>query len=471
MNKLKSLFAGILAFSFLLSSSVGVFAAEDLKLDIEEAVKLGIENSIQLDKVEKEIQLSDLSKRRAKYSAKKLRRGKDDLRDAANEISKAQNLLDKNIAPTDIDVGGNTISAGTDLSKLPDSQQEAIKKGIQKSLDDSKKQITSGDYKIINSLQEAGKTISSKLDFASLESLTVESTSDVLETMANITYEVSQASFDIYKNSIALLIQKNYYDVLKAEQLLDVRQKAMERAKTQYEFSKASYEEGIKAKDDMLISNIYYKTTKIQYEDAKGKLENAIVELKKSINIDFEKEVELTDILLEESQGFDLDIGLVNGMKNRIEMKKALGEVAIYSLNFEETKRKYTPNTFQYQEAEILRDKSAIDFDEAKLEVENSIRKSYNSTNTVSKMLEETKEMVEEAEENLEIAKLKYKEGFGVETSLLQNLNLEDSAGTIVEVLAAEEKLAEIEENVVNIIYTYNLARMQYLNNTGDFIY
>ena len=86
-------------------------------------------------------------------------------------------------------------------------------------------------------------------------------------------------------------------------------------------------------------------------------------------------------------------------------------------------------------------------------------------------MLESTKEMVDEAKENLEIAILKYKEGFGVETSLLKNLNLEDSAGTIVEVLAAEEKLAEIEESVVQVTYAYNLARMQYLNNTGNFLY
>ena len=86
-------------------------------------------------------------------------------------------------------------------------------------------------------------------------------------------------------------------------------------------------------------------------------------------------------------------------------------------------------------------------------------------------MLEETKEMIEEAKDNVEIATAKYQEGFGVENSLLKSLNLGDSSGTIIEVLAAEEKLAEIEENVVKIIYNYNLARMQYLNNIGDFIY
>lgn len=463
--------ASLFASAILITSSTQAFAAgETMKLTIEEAVLKGIENSIQLDQVEKQIQLSDVSNQRARYSAKKLRRGKDDIRDGARQLSEAQKALDSGMTPTDVTLpDGTVVPKGTDLGKLPGGG--AIKEEIQKSLDQSKKQLDSGDYRIVNALQEAGHTISSALDFASLDSLTIDSTADVMETMTQIALEVTQASFDIYKNGIALLIQKNYYDVLQAKQMLEVKQKAMDRGKTQYEFAKASYEEGLKPKDDMLVASTYYRSTKIQYEQAKGDLENAIVELKKSINIGFDKDIELTDVLLEETEKFNLENGLVNGMKERLEIKKTLGEVAVYALNFDETKRKYTPNTFQYKEAEILRDKSVVDFNQAKLEVENSIRQSYNTVNTVASMLEGTKEMIKEAEGNLEIAVLKYKEGFGVETSLLKNLNLEDSAGTIVEVLAAEEKLAEIEENVVKITYAYNLARMQYLNNTGNFIY
>lgn len=474
MRNIKRAMASFFAIAIIFTSSTQAFAAEGgtLKLTIEDAVLTGIENSIQLDQIEKQIQLSDVSNQRARYSAKKLRRGRDDIREGAKQLSEAQKLLDSGIVPQDVTLpDGSTIPAGTNIGSLPGDVQGAIKEGVQKSLDQAKSQLDSGDYRIINALQEAGTTISSALDFASLDALTVDSTADVMETMTKIALEVTQASFDIYKNSIALLIQKNYYDVLQAKQMLEVKKKAMDRGKTQYEFAKASYEEGLKPKDDMLVASTYYRSTKIQYEQAKGDLENAIVELKKSINIGFDKDIELTDVLLEEIEKFDLEQGLINGMKERLEIKKALGEVAVYALNFDETKRKYTPNTFQYKEAEILRDKSVVDFNQAKLEVENSIRQSYNTVNTVAAMLEGTREMIKEAEGNLEIAILKYKEGFGVETSLLKNLNLEDSAGTIVEVLAAEEKLAEIEENVVKITYAYNLARMQYLNNTGNFIY
>lgn len=474
MKAIKKIIILTCIFTLVFGSSMEVFASNDkaLGLTIGEAVIMGIDNSMLLDQIEVEIKLADVARERSNYSTKKLRRGNDNLRDGQRQISEAEGLFDQGIVPGDITLGdGKTISAGTNIDSLPAEIQDGIKEGIKNSIDNSKKQLSSGNLKILNALQEAGGNISSALDFASLDALNVDSTTDVLNTMTDISFEVTQASFDIYKNSIALLIQKNYYDVLQAKQMLEVKRKAMERGRIQHEFATASYKEGLKAKDDMLVASIYYRSTKVQYEKAKGDLENSIIELKKNLNVGFDKDIVLTDVLVQEIEKFVLDDGIINGMKERLEIKKTLGEVIVYNTNFNETKKKYTPNTFQYQEAEILKEKSAINFNQAKLEVEKSIRQSHNDLNTVASMLESTKEMVKEAEGNLSIATLKYKEGFGVETSLLKNLNLEDSAGTIVEVLAAEEKLAEIEENVVKITYAYNLARMQYLNNTGNFIY
>ena len=79
--------------------------------------------------------------------------------------------------------------------------------------------------------------------------------------------------------------------------------------------------------------------------------------------------------------------------------------------------------------------------------------------------------MVKQAQENLDIAGYKYEEGFGMENSLLKSLNLENAAGTIVEVLAAEENLSRVEEAQVEIIYSYNLAKANYFNETAEFSY
>ena len=154
------------------------------------------------------------------------------IEEAQKEINQAEGLLQQDITPGDITLpDGTTIPAGTNIGGigLPSEVQDEIRKGIKDSLDKSRTQLTSGDYRIINALQEAGGTISSALDFASLDALTVDSTSDVMKTMTEIGFEVTQASFDIYKNSIALLIQKNYYDILQAKQMLRSKRKSHEK--------------------------------------------------------------------------------------------------------------------------------------------------------------------------------------------------------------------------------------------------
>ena len=97
--------------------------------------------------------------------------------------------------------------------------------------------------------------------------------------MGDVAFEVTQASYDIYKNNIAMLIQKSYYDALHAQKMVEVK-RAMERGKNNMNLLKQE-EEGLKPKDDMLMASVYYQGTQIEYEKAKGDFENTLLELKK----------------------------------------------------------------------------------------------------------------------------------------------------------------------------------------------
>ncbi len=447
---------------------------ETLYLTIEEAVELGLENSIDLRIVQNEIDMSELDKDIADHSAKKLEDGDERIDDGRSDINEAQKYLNNGITPVDITLpDGTTLNKGTNIDSLPLSEdmKDQIKDSIQQEIDSNRQSLDAGEQSLTDALETAGETLSEKLDFDTLDALGVESTSNLMTTMADVAYEVTKYSYDIYKNKIAMLIQKNYYDVLKAQKILEVKEKAMDRGKKQYEFSKDSYEEGMKAKDEMLLAKAYYEGTQIEYMKAKGELENALIEFKKSINIPLDTEVVLTDVFVDEREIVDLEEGLESGLKNRLEIKKALGEVAVYDLNFEITKKRYPDITFIYREAKLLKEKARINYEKTYLEVENSIRQSYETLISTGEMLEIAKGMIDGVKESVEIAEYKYKEGFGVETSLLKKLDLESSAGTIVEVLAAEEKLAEVEETVVEITHGYNLAKMKYFNDIGEFIY
>jgi len=450
-------------------------AGEIKSYTIEEAIKTGLENSITLKQIKNQIDISELADKKAKYNKKKLDDASEKISKAKDSINEAEKLLDENVLPVDVTLPGlGTISKGTDLDdlNLDEATKSAIKSGVRQKLEESSNMLDSGENKLEEALKEAGVTLGDKLNFSDLGSLTVKDTGDLMTTMTGIQSELTKASYDIYKSQIAMLIQKSYYDALKAEKMLEVKKKAMERGERQYNFTKEGYEKGMKAKDDVLLANIYYIGTKLEYQKAEGEYKNALIELKKNMNIPLDTEIKLEDVIIEDVIEENLEEGLASGLKNRLEIKKAVGEFTIYQLNFNITKRKYPKITFQYKEAELLKEKAAQALEAVSLEVESSIRQSFENMNTAGQMLKEAKLMVEQAQESLEIAEYKYKEGFAIEDNpLLKKLNIEASAGTIVEVLAAEENLSQIEQNVVEIAYSYNLARVKYLNDIGKTLY
>jgi hypothetical protein len=474
----------VFTFTFIMPSPpITAQEGDGLLLTLEDAVQLGLKNSIALKQVKNEISLSALADKRTKYRRDKLEDGDAAIREGREKLSEAKSYYSQNQAPEDIPITDTpfTIPKGADIDTYVDNlpiseeQKSAIKSNvknyIEQNITDSEKQLQDSTSIIDSTLAEAGANLSEKLNIDDFGALNVKATGDLMTTMSEVSYEVAKASYDIYRNQIALLIQKSYYDVLKAQKILEVKKKAVQRAEKQYNFAKDSYKNGMKAKDDMLLANVYYKGTQIEYQKAQGELNNALLELKRNLNIPLDTNVQLTDVLTDQIDEQNLEEGLISGLKNRLEIKKASGQVIIYNLNFDILKKKYPPITFQYKEAELLKEKALLNFEKTKLDVESSIRQSYETLKSTEQMLKTSKAMVEQAKESVEIAEYKYNEGFGVETSLLKKLDLESAAGTIVEVLAAQENLANVEEKVVEIIYGYNLAKMKYFNDIGKFVY
>ena len=483
-NKLKITFVLLLA-AILTTAFVPVYSAEEgkpLTLNIEEAVKLGLENSTALKQVQNEIELSRLSDDRARFLKEEAHDADRAISSGYEQVNAAEALLQNNVIPPaagvptalqgkTFDQAKAVLIAGGASSQDAEAQVSGIVTQISSSLSRARSSLSQGDMDLSEAMSQAGQTLSDKLNLASVESFGVDATGDMMTTMSRVSLEVTKASYDIYKNQIAMLIKKGYYDVLKAQKLLEAKQKAMDRAKKQWDFAADSFNEGMKAKDDVLLAEVYYKGIQIEYKNAEGNLKNAFIELKKNMNIPMDTEIKLTDVLADKVEKQNLEEGLVSGMKNRLEMKRALGEELIYISNEKYARQYYDKITFQYKEAGLRKEKAVLNFEKTKNEVEASIRQSYETLNSTGEMLELSGDMAEKARESVDIAEYKYKEGFGAESSLLKKLDLEASAGTIVEVLAAEENLSQVEEKVVEIMYGYNMAKMKYLNDIGKFIY
>lgn len=357
-----------------------------------------------------------------------------------------------------------------EVKQIVKEQQKALDSG---KIDYEEGLLTLVDGKIDYEIAKASisSSLAEKLDISELSRLTASDDKKLLLKMNKAVSTVTYASKGIYRNQIALQIQNSYYNVMKAHKLREVKKSTMERAETQYLFAKDGYEIGIKAKDGMLLAELYLTGTRLEYQKAENDYENALIELKKNMNISLDKRIKLEEVSMNESMAMELEEGLEQGLSSRLEIIKALQQIEILDMNLSMVDKRYGDKSTRYREALKLKNTAELELEKAEKDVESSIRQSYNTMETLESMLEESKEMVAKAEECVDIAQSKYMEGFGSESALLDKLGLGASSGTVLEVISAEENLVQVEEKYIEILYGYNLAKAKYLNDIAYLTY
>ena len=491
---------------------------EEKLLTLDEAVSYGLEHSIALEKVKNEADIAKLIKNNATEIRNDLTDaesqldsayyliddGRDKIYNSEVQLDSAQAALDNGIAPQDIPVEqfGITIPAGSNIRSYleqvvsaaypsaPSEQIEAIVEGaysqiistVQGILDansdtltSSKKELESSTQSYLSSksqydaaLQYAMSNVASKLSTSTISSLKTKPLTDLIVKMAGTQDEVTSYAINIYKNKIALLIQNSYYNALKEQKLLEVKQKATERGKLQYELAQAAYEVGAKSKDDMILAKTYYDSAVMSEELQLKDYNAALLELKTNMNMDLSKEITLAEVDAVTEEDFDLTQGISSGLKSRLEMKMAHAQVDLYKYLMTAVEESdYGSSSNQYKEVKLLQQKGDIELNAAALQVESDIRTSYSTMTSMQKIAAKSKELETSAKETVEIAKVKYEVGFGYDNALLTQMNLESMSGTLVEVIAAEENLVTIQEKEIEAINGYNLSRLKYLNDIG----
>lgn len=507
-----------------LNSSSSEKAKETMNLTVDTAVKYGLENNKSIDMLENKIQLAIISESNAKKNSSDLKKAKDTLKEAMDklddaeeqidsaqgQVDQAESLLSKGIAPISIplsDSHGNPINdgngnqivipAGSNIldtligigipSETANGMFSLIKQSIEAELSSNQSKIDENSIAVKEAkstleakkeefkdiLKDTSEKLDAKIDYGSLVSLDAVDAGKLMITMAGVNLDVTRYAKNIYKNQIAMLIQKNYYDALYARKVYELKKVAMERGEKQYNMVKLSYDNGMKAKDDLLLSKMYYDSTIISCRLAEADYKNALVKLKENMNLKMDTEITLQDSMFDKVTEENLSDGLKSGLTNRIEIKKALGQLKIYELNEEilNSRAEYKANRNGIKEAKLLTEGARLQLDKAKTTVTSEINQSYETMTAAGDMLLASTELVANAEEVVRIANLKYEQGFGAENALLKQMNLQESSGTIIELIAAQEKLSEVEAQVAQISYGYTMAKIKYQNDAGILIH
>jgi len=489
-------------------SEINTISQQGLTLTIDEAVEKGLKNSILMNKIKNQAEIAVLVSDNAEknkndiYNAQNelsnaesdLNSGRSTIYSSQRQLESAQVALDNGIAPQDIPIPNPatgeiiaTIHQGENIDQALaayglSAYSNAVKAQIQSGIDANKGKISgaledldegtqkyvSGKSKYDLSLQFAMTRVASKLSTSTISSLEATHLADLIVEMSDIQDRITSYSVNIYKNKMALLIQNSYYEALKQEKLLEMKEKAMQRGQLQYDYANYAYEVGAKSKDDMNIAKLYYDGTTMAYELQKKDYNNAMIELNKNINIPLDTKLNLVEVTPSTKMSFNLTQGINSGLRTRLEMKMAEAQVELYKdLMAAVNGSSYDEDDNQYKEVDFLLKKAEIERADAKLQTESSIRMSYETISSMEKVAEIASQLKEKADEGVEIAKLKYEVGFGADNNLMKSLNLQELSGTMVEVIAAEENLAAIEEKIVEVTNGYNLAKAKYLNDIG----
>lgn len=287
------------------------------------------------------------------------------------------------------------------------------------------------------------------------------------EDQARIALKVTEVGQKVAKQKISLLVSKQYFDAIKCQKLADVKKMSYQRALAQENAGKASYESGFRAKDDFLLAKAQADLMKADYENALMDYENACEELKATIGMDQSIKIKLAP-WNEAKIKPDLEKGLKQGLQKRLEIQQAQGELDAANLNLKIAKDYLQPGSFDYDQAQTNVAKAQIELQRQNYNVEKDIRQAYQSLLTTNAMSEDVKTTLASAKESASIAEYRYREGFGLPSPIMKALNSEDLAGTTVEVLAAQEKLMDVEEKIIEIEYNSNLAKVNYLVNIAE---
>jgi len=286
---------------------------------------------------------------------------------------------------------------------------------------------------------------------------------------ANISrYEASKTFLDVtnldiarIRNLVALDFINTYFDLLETEKMMEVAEKEVERFESHLKVAQSLYAEGTITKNDLLQAEVMLSDAKQRLLTMKNRKAIDISRINTILARPINEDLQVVDVPMDISQGVELEKAWEMAEKQRREVKIFDHELKIIDLEEKAVKSEYYPKLFAqggynftenryqfpegnwsvilgidlnlfsggstkaevskvlYRREQLLEEKRKL-MDDIKLEVEKSY---LDLKNALEKILV-TKGAANQAEENLRINKIKYEEGIGTSTDVIDAITL-----------------------------------------------
>jgi outer membrane protein len=281
-------------------------------------------------------------------------------------------------------------------------------------------------------------------------------------------YEASKTFLDVtsldiarIRNLVALDFINAYYDLLETEKMIIVTEKEVQRFESHLKVAQDLYADGVITKNDLLQAEVRLSDAKQRLLTTKNKRSVDVSNINNILSRPINADLQVVDVPMDDSKGVELEKAWDTAEKERREIKIIDHELKIIDLEEKAAKSEYYPklfaqggynfteNRYQFPEGnwslilgidlnlfngwstkaevlkvlqrreQLLEEKRKL-MDDIKLEVEKSFLGLKNSLEKIFV----TKGAASQAEENLRINKVRYEEGIGTSTDVIDAITL-----------------------------------------------
>lgn len=253
--------------------------------------------------------------------------------------------------------------------------------------------------------------------------------------------DLAQASYDLAGEGVRLAVISAYYDLLKAEADLLTAQAAEKEAAEARRAVAAQFKVGMVTPAQDLAAETGLAQARAGRLGADSAREAKRLALLREIGLDSGTKITLVPVAEPEAE-FELEQTVQSALDASIDIKVAQLQYDLAAKKFELTGKWYPDITYKYKGAEYAFLQAKIQLMDTKLAVETGVRTGCNLQLAAKEQMLPARRAVEQAEENLRLAKAKVKVG----------------AATALDVLTAERALAQARGSLIGMQRSYALA-------------
>lgn len=298
--------------------------------------------------------------------------------------------------------------------------------------------------------KDMAETMQDKRDLGkTLGTLEEEKVISVYPRQALMGLNIAQKVTGVTEKSTRLAVQNAYYEVLKNEKLLQVKQMLYKQAQEQVRLAEANYRVKRFAKVDVDTAKVMAASAKAKLLGYETQYKVTVLNFNKLVGLDVDTQVKLTGKLeYKPLNDLDLEASIKDALKNSVEMVQAKEQAEVSELELATAEKYFPRNVYSTKEKVIAAKEAELKLQRQEVDTRIAVKAAYLSLRTAEEKIKVLSKSLEQQKENLRIVTLKYKAGMATNTELSDaNIALEQ----------AEQQYAEA-------VFDYNLARAKFEN-------